>query len=112
MATAVIDVTSARSGELLGTTDGETWGWWALGGMIVLWPVGIAAGIGSIIGTITSPPTAVVHPTIELRELAGQTGVVLGEARRRAQPAAQRPHDARAGVGGAGERRGARPGRP
>jgi len=72
MATAVIDVTSARSGELLGTTDGETWGWWALGGMIVLWPVGIAAGIGSIIGTITSPPTAVVHPTIELRELAAR----------------------------------------
>ena len=69
LATDVIDVTWARSGELLGTTDGETWGWWALGGMIVLWPVGIAAGIGSIVGTITSPPIAVVRPTIALREV-------------------------------------------
>ncbi len=51
-----IETTEWESVRLAGTSDGDVWGYGAAVGMVVVWPVGLVVGAGSVIGLAARPP--------------------------------------------------------
>ena len=59
--TDLVEVETTREARIIGTGDGESWGWWFLPALILVWPVGLAdAAIANVI-VLGGSPTVSQH---------------------------------------------------
>ena len=50
------ETTEWESVRVVGMSNGDVWGYGAAVGLVVVWPAGVAVGVGSVIGLAVDPP--------------------------------------------------------
>ncbi len=51
-----IEVAEWDSIRVVGTSDGDRWGYGVIAGLVIVWPVGLAVGAGSLVGLAAQKP--------------------------------------------------------